>query len=375
MHTETIHLTKGTPGTQRSLTVWRFGNPDARPVMYVQAALHADELPGVLVAHKLRARLSALEANAEIIGQFVVVPFANPIGLSQVMQGSFQGRFAMSDGSNFNRHFPDLLDGAMARLLGRFTDDAADVETNVAMVRAALIAALDATHASNETASLKHALLRLALGADYVLDLHCDGESVTHLYTGTPLIDVCLPLAQALGARSVLTADVSGDNPFDEAVSRPWWELAKRFPNAALRNACFSATVELRGELDVEHQLAYNDADAILAFAAQRGLLRNAPLVKSTLEPPTVSPLAGVLPVLAPDAGVVVFSSPPGEWLNAGDLIADLIDPSSGTSTPIVAPVSGLLYARLNARYAIAGQRIAKVAGQTALRNGKLLSP
>jgi uncharacterized protein len=372
MRTETIRLSNGTSGTERSLTVYHFGNPSARPMMYVQAALHADELPGVLVAHTLREKLATMEASGELRGRFVVVPLANPIGLSQGLLGTAHGRFALSDGSNFNRHFPELIDGAARRLQGALTDDA---QLNIVSVRAALLAELDARQPASEPAALKHALLRLALGADYVLDLHCDGQSVMHLYTGTPLAETCVPLANALGARCLLTAELSGDNPFDEAVSRPWWELARRFPDAAIPNACFSATVELRGEADVSRELAERDADAIIAFAAGSGLVRSAAGRRDAAESLAVTPLAGVMPLIAPNAGVVVFSKLPGALVAADELIAELVDAVSGERIPLRAPVSGVLYARIASRFVAAGQRVAKVAGEQVLRNGNLLSP
>ena len=40
-------------GTERHLTVHAYGDPDARPKAYLQAGLHADELPGSLVLHHL----------------------------------------------------------------------------------------------------------------------------------------------------------------------------------------------------------------------------------------------------------------------------------------------------------------------------------
>lgn len=51
--------------------------------VYIQATLHADEIPGLLVAHHLIKLLDAAERNNEIQQKITIVPFANPIGLSQ----------------------------------------------------------------------------------------------------------------------------------------------------------------------------------------------------------------------------------------------------------------------------------------------------
>ena len=53
MQIQTIDLLSGSPGTRQSLQVLRFGIPGARPMVYIQSALHADEVPAILVAHHL----------------------------------------------------------------------------------------------------------------------------------------------------------------------------------------------------------------------------------------------------------------------------------------------------------------------------------
>ncbi|MCZ8256885.1 MAG: succinylglutamate desuccinylase/aspartoacylase family protein, partial [Polaromonas sp.] len=72
----------GVPGVHHSLQVLRFGAQGAGPKAYIQAALHADEVPAMLVAQALKRQLTALEEQGLIRGEIVLVPFANPIGLS-----------------------------------------------------------------------------------------------------------------------------------------------------------------------------------------------------------------------------------------------------------------------------------------------------
>ncbi len=87
-----------------------------------------------------------------------------------------------------------------------------------------------------------------------------------------------------------------------------------------------------------------------------------------------VMPLSGSIPVVAPHGGVIVFAVEPGAHVHQGDTIAELIDPLSGEVTVLGSPVDGLMFARDNRRFAVAGMPIAKVAGREALRQGKLLS-
>src|SRR5215472_15596053 len=90
-------------GTTRGLSAWRYGKPGARPKAYLQAAIHADEIPGMLVMHHLLPLLDAAAAAGEIAGELIVVPVANPIGLSQSINGTHLGRFDLAGGGNFNR--------------------------------------------------------------------------------------------------------------------------------------------------------------------------------------------------------------------------------------------------------------------------------
>ena len=111
--------------------------------------------------------------------------------------------------------------------------------------------------AATELQSLRRALLLLAHGADYVLDLHCDCEAVMHFYTEEPCWPQLEPLTRFLQCQAVLLAKNSGSGPLDECLSGLWWRLADRVAaaghHAPLPQGCCSTTVELRGEADVAH--------------------------------------------------------------------------------------------------------------------------
>src|SRR5689334_9868789 len=84
------------------LTSYHFGTPGIGKKVYIQASLHADEVPAMLVAHVLRRELARLEAEGRIRGEIILVPAANPIGLSQVVHGAPFGRYDLATGTNFN---------------------------------------------------------------------------------------------------------------------------------------------------------------------------------------------------------------------------------------------------------------------------------
>ncbi len=371
MHTQTLELLSGSPGIHQTLQVLHFGKPGAQPKVYIQSALHADEVPAILVAHHLVRLLTQAETDGRIVGEIVLVPFANPIGLGQYLFGQHHGRFDVRDGGNFNRGYAELTAKVVDTVRPLLTQDVAH---NTRAIRTAMAQTVDALIPATPTQDLKNKLLALAIDADVVLDLHCDTDAVMHLYALTPQAAIAEQLGAALGARAVLLATESGDSPFDEACTRPWFELQKLLPEFPIDLACFGATVELRGEADTSHLLAEQDAHGLCAFLAQRGVLKGmADSVRGPQCAPT--PLSGSEPITAPHAGVVVFHRNPGERVVAGDVIADVVDALTGNVTQLRCKSDGLLYARCGSRWAVPGKRLAKIAGTSLARTGKLLSP
>jgi predicted deacylase len=371
MHAQRHPISLPESGGNYQLSSFHFGTPGRGKKVYIQAALHADEVPGMLVSQFLRTALLAAEADGSLVGEVVLVPAANPLGLAQAIHGAPFGRFDLSTGTNFNRAYKHVAGDLKISLAGKL---GADEGANVALVREHARASVANWQTSTDAESLKKILLGLAIDADIVLDLHCDNEAVIHIYTGTPLADAIAPLTALLGAHAVLLALEAGEEPFDEACSRLWWDLAAYFgPATPIPMACLSSTVELRGEMDVSYALAQQDASALLAFLAHSGVIAAPPLALPVpLCAPT--PLEGVAPLVAPHAGVLVFLQPLGARLAAGDAVADLIDPVSGATTTVHASVPGVFFARTAHRHLLRGMAIGKIAGATAFRAGKLLS-
>ena len=359
------------------LSSFHFGVPaaDSRSgkKVYIQAALHADEVPGMLVSQFLRRELLALEAAGKLHGEVILVPAANPIGLSQAIHGAPFGRFDLSTGINFNRAYRHVADELKTTLAGKLGQDA---ETNVALIRSHARDAIAAWQPRTDAETLKKTLLTMAIDADIVLDLHCDNEAALHIYTGTPLAARIAPLSALLGARAVLLELAAGEEPFDEACSRLWWDLESHFKGAyPIPMACLSTTVELRGEVEVSYALAERDAQALLRFLAIEGVLALDGANEALPAPLCVpTPLAGVEPILAPHAGVLVYLREMGDVLAAGDALADLIDPVSGVTTTLRCTVAGVFFARSAHRHVLRGMNVGKVAGAIAYRGGSLLS-
>ncbi len=360
-----LALPNSSMGNQRSLTVIRYGDPTDGPKAYIQAGLHADEPPGFVVMHHLIKRLDRTDAEQRVKGRIVLVPVANPIGVSQWRDEFLIGRFDFFNGINFNRNHIDLIEKVADRIKDRLEDTPGK---NVTLIRETMADLLKKITPIDEAEFLKHRLLSLSFDADIVLDLHCDYESVMHVYMGTPLWPDAADLSAQLGAEATLLAKKSGGNPYDEACSRLWWDLAEKFPAAPIPNACLAATIELRGISDVTHAQAAKDADNIYRFLQRRGFIEgNAPDLPPLKHEAT--PLKGVEQVKAPATGVVVFLKKPGEQVDAGEAIAEIINPLETDTENQVIQVKnqapGTIFSINLDRYARPGRILAKIAGKT----------
>ncbi|EKT4529719.1 succinylglutamate desuccinylase/aspartoacylase family protein [Pseudomonas putida] len=363
-------LSAGSIGTSRSVHSFHYGVAKGRKV-YIQAGLHASELPGMLVCYHLRQMLEAEESLGKLLGEVVVVPVSNPIGLDQTVLSYQMGRFDLASGENFNRRFPDLALTIAKELEGQFTGKST---TDIALVRAALHHHLAAMRSSKQTESLRTLLLTLACDADIVLDLHCDCESVLHLYVHPLSLDEAMPLAALMGAHATLYAVEQGNSPFDEVCSSFWVKLQEQLPHIHLPLPTVSICIELRGQLEVSHTQARQDAAHIMDYLRLQGIVANQGKVHVPELLQEATPLAGTEVLYADAAGVIVYLAECGRLLNPGDPVVDVIDPVTGTTQRYYASVKGVFFARQNRRYAMPGMDLAYIAGKEISRQGHLLS-
>ena len=356
MQIETLNLAGSTPGTTYQLRALHFGPLDAKKV-YIQASLHGDELPGSLVTYYLHQALLGLEQAKRLNAHIVLVPFCNPIGLGQMVNYQHIGRFHLATAQNFNRLqigadlFPKLI-ALIERDDHSWSNSAAG---NTQLIRSYLKRLIDEIPVITETDSLHKSLLSLAFDAVLVLDLHCDNQSVMHMY-GTPAAWPKLePLARYLGSQCQLISEDSGTASFDEVLSLLWERLQAHYPDVPLELACTSSTVEFRGEFDLSHELAEQDAKAIIQYLNHQGFISlERPLVKelpALLAEP--HPLGGLCYVDAPVAGIAVYLVQPGEWVKAGQAVVDILDPISLAKTTVISPARGVVFAH-------SGQRLAR---------------
>lgn len=161
-------------GTNEFLTIHRYGPPESEEgkKIYIQATLHADEIPGLLVTHHLIKLLDEASRANRICQSIVIVPYANPIGLHQNLLGSHIGRFSLSSGINFNRDWPDLTSRISSAVKDKLIPG--NGMENVKVIRKAMKDEIKRDHSHAVEKTMKRILYELACDADVVLDLHCD---------------------------------------------------------------------------------------------------------------------------------------------------------------------------------------------------------
>jgi predicted deacylase len=366
---ERIALPSLSPGTSRELVVHHYGQPGARPRAYLQAALHADEHPGLLALNHLIRMLD--EARDPILGEIVIVPIANPIGLSQQLHGYLVGRYDFSGGLNFNRNFPEISEAVAEAVAGKLTGDP---DANAALIRDALSSLLGELPRDSELKALRSVLLGLSMVSDIVLDIHCDLEALLHVYASWHQRDVAAELGADLGARVVLLEQEAGGNPFDEANAGLWWKLRDRLADNRVPLACFASTVELRGQADVSDELAEADAANLYRFLQRRGVIGGDPgPVPEPLCEPTLLDATDV--IAAPSAGIVAYRKQLGDYVEKGEVVAEMVDLTADdpkkARTPVVSRASGLLFSRQIQKLLTPGTSVGKVAGSEKLPHRK----
>ncbi|WP_118185642.1 succinylglutamate desuccinylase/aspartoacylase family protein [Paraburkholderia phosphatilytica] len=356
-------------GTRRELVSFHFGPPGRGEKIYIQSSLHADETPAMLTNVLLRRRLAELEAQDMIAAEIVLVPVANPVGLAQNVLGQFVGRFELTSGKNFNRHFLDLT-----KLVANARESlGSDAQRNMRILRDALRTALAAHKPLTEYESLQLELLKLSFDADVLIDLHCSLEAAMHLYTSEAAWEQFEPLARYLGSEASLLATNSGGAAFDEAHSLFWWTLQQQAPaDKPIATGTIATTIECRGQRDVTYDIAQHDADAIVEFLRSRGALRGEAKPLPPLPYPA-TPLAGSEQFYAPVSGILVHRAKIGDRIRAGDPLFDIVDPLTDETTTLHSHTDGVLYMRRAIRFVTAGAPLGRVTGTKPIRSGVLL--
>jgi predicted deacylase len=318
-----------TPGQGYTLRVLEFAGSGKAPRIYMQAALHSWEMPGVVALDVLIPLIKAAGEEGRVRSQITIVPFANPIGLAQTVFGVPMGRFDLNGRINFNREFP--------------------------------VTAKPAAPETTAVKRLKALLLGMAEQSDVMLDLHCDDEGVLYLYTSTDMEDPAHLLSAALGAEVILTDDEDAAASFEGAVYTRW----KAATGAVDAGAKFCSTVEFRGKGDVSPETAARDGKGLYDYLVAIGAIEDEP---RTFAPntPLIAHQSRAEYIYAPAGGAVLYDVALGEMVTKGQCVARIISAPGGEPHRLCAPYDGYVMVGRERRILRRGDEVIKILPMTA---------
>ncbi len=360
-------ITGDSPGKETQLNYLRIGTENINKKVFLQAALHADEQPGIMVLHHLISLLKAADEQGLLNAQFVLFPMVNPIGMSDISFHQHQGRYDRVSGVNFNRQWPKLFDAIKQEIGAELNDDAVN---NTAVVRQAIKRWLDNNAPVSALQQQRDFVMREAYDADYVLDLHCDNDALLHLFSVPQLNEVMQDLSDYIGASAILTAEDSGGGSFDEVWPSVWLKLAKAYPDSPFTLPA-AATLEYRGNFDTFDALGEEDAKRLFGFFQAQGLIKGTPVMPKPSHSAASTALAHTEMLRTDCAGLLAYQVELGEIVKKGQIIAEVImldgDAAFVERRPIIAGTDGLVLSRNTAKYVWPGCSIAKIVGNQPL--------
>lgn len=361
MSIKTTSLFSGAAGTGNQSQILKhvFSDGESSRGIYLQAGLHADEHPGMLVIQHLLPLLEKVDQAGGINGTITLVPYANPTGMIQNVLGFWTGRFNLANGENFNRNFPNVAD-ALETLHYREEMNGVSPEEQIDTV-------LSPAPQDDFVSAWKKALLREAVRHDIVLDLHCDTAGILHFYTNERYAERAADLAAAMGIEAVLLESFAGGGPFDEACTLGWKWLADRGIAPANRIP-LAVSVELRGQADVSDALAAEDAQRIMSYLRAEGFITTDIPITEPLSRDKVHlyPLEGAVHLPSPADGIVVWKKRQGEWVTRDECLGEIVSLEGGVSgkrSPVYSPIDGRILVQPLMTLVRTGQRVALIAG------------
>lgn len=378
-----LHIRELASGGRLTIPVFRAGQADARPQVYVQANIHGPEIAGIGAAHFL---LDALADLPQLNGHVVVVPSVNPVGLNSKINGMQVGYADLNETQvgNFNRIYHRLYvetaqgDESWQVDLGALAAGLADAP--VPQLREALRAGLRAAVASRRGPSpdygLSHgqrlaALIQtMAVEADILLDLHTAGRAAHHLFT----FAACAEAAPMLGLPFTILLDDSFSGVLDEAFLQPWLRLVALLNERgrAVRLADFGLeayTLELGSADTLSRAAARQDAERVLNFLRWRGVV-----------PGEARAYPGDYIACEHDdyrryrataGGLLLWHKSPGDAVRAGETLATILRPyarglpGEALEVPILAHSDGVMINHVESHVVHEGMGVCSVMTNT----------
>ncbi len=364
------------PGRSTELNYYQIGPEQADKKVYLQAAIHADEQPGILVLHHLLKLLRNADKAGELDARFVLFPMVNPLGMGDIEFGRHQGRYNRSSGLNHNRDWPSLYPAITSELIEKLGDSA---ETNILLVRDALRDWAAKLPRLTALEQWRQILYTEACDADYVFDVHCDDDSLLHIFSVPQQQENIQQLAHWTGAAATLLVEESGGGSFDEVWPALWLQLARCHPERPVTLPVISCTLEYRGRMDTFDDLNRADAEQLFGYFQAEGLISGKSCGLKG-QAAAATDLRATEYLRAPMSGLLVYKVGLGDRVAKGDLIAEVLQLDGEGAfldrVPLLAGTDGFVLSRVVTKYVWRNANVCKIVGNEILesRIGSLLS-
>lgn len=348
----TLPLMQMASGDILSLQIYEFTGAVSGKTAYIQANLHGAELAGNAVIHQFMEWLRS-RAPQQLAGTLRIVPVCNPLGVNARAHNFASGRYNPYSGRDYNRIFWDY-ETVAEDIPGFAAAHRNSSPTEIVHAyRQQILAAFEAEQAALNAAPhvpahklYRTQLQRLALGADYVIDLHSSSnQGLTYLY----YMDRRAEEAQLFGLDFAILLDCYDGDAFDEAFLKPWLALEDAFAHhgRSLRLDVEAFTLELGGGMTLDPQSVERGLLGLQRYLTQKGVLQGM-AVTTPSQPSPLTRASQVTKFYAPTGGLVQHRVEPGSWVKEGDRLYQLLCFNKMGKIPQMQPVesdrSGLVF-------------------------------
>ncbi len=309
-------------GRNMNVPVYQITAHRPGPKVYIQSSIHGAEVQGNVVIYHLINKLKALQ----VAGEIILVPNCNPVG-TNIKAGEYTlGRFDPVNGTNWNRGY--FYDERRVLAFADALDDGLPISEIKQQFRTfwqqAIAEKLSSPWGLGLAQQLNLKLQTMAADADIVLDLHNGPVSTRHIY----IPEYARDAAQHFNIEHCIFIPNVFAGALDEATFCPWWTLQDRLSERfgqPVDLGVEAMTLEMGSQEVVQFTEGEQDADSILAYLGQRGVIEQCPYQPKRMRRVAVH-LRDYKTLYTDFGGMVEYCAAPGVPVKQGEPLARVLN-------------------------------------------------
>lgn len=322
LHKSHISVAQNASGRHLNVPIYELSDGIDGPTVYIQSSIHGAEVQGNVVIYHL---IQALK-NITINGKIILVPNCNPVG-TNIKAGEYTlGRFDPVNGTNWNRgyHFDSKqIEDFAAKVSKNDKVDLIKHEFKAAL-KASIDEKLNQAWGLGLAQQLNLKLQRIAVDADFVLDLHNGPVSTRHIY----IPEYAKESAQLFSIPHCIFIPNIFAGALDEACFCTWWtlseELLKRH-NTQYNFGIEAFTLEMGSQEVIDFSEGQKDADSILGYLASKSVIDTSKYRPAKMQRIGVY-LKDYKTLFTDFGGMVEYSVKPGDFVKKDEVMARVLN-------------------------------------------------